>query len=91
MAIYDFSKSVQGELKISSSEQKETSILLEGDAPSEPAPRQRDQLFSAVATRLFFLLLLAADLLWICYAAVQLCISLIGFSVTGERWELLSG
>lgn len=90
MAIYDFSKSIKGELKTSSFDnervkEKEPSIVSEVVENSQEVASRRDRLFSAIAARLFFALLLLGDVLWICYAMGLLIVSLVGFSVTGGK------
>lgn len=57
----------------------------ESAAPKEdpaPQPRARDRFFSTCAARLFFLLLLVADLLWTCYALCLLMLSLLGLMLS---------
>ncbi len=83
MAIYDFSKVEKTELKTSPLPQSRYSEE-DGSAESEMAEElqeqthQRGRFFSSLAARLFFLLLLAADLLWVAYALLLLFISTFG-------------
>ncbi len=91
MAIYDFSKAEKSELNPSLipqrgyAEEEGTSAASEMKEALQPKTNKRGQIFSAIAARLFFLLLFAADLLWICFALTQLAFSVIGYSVTGGR------
>lgn len=90
MAIYDFSSSAKGELKTVEIPKR---CFTEEDGCSEsemnetlqPKVNRRGQIFSAIAARLFFVLLAVADLLWICYAFILLTFSLVGFSCTGGK------
>lgn len=89
MAIYDFSKVDKTRANASACLKPHLSDV---GASAEPeitdAPRvlrQRDQIFSALAARLFFLLLLIANLLWIGYALIRLVVALIGRAVTGGK------
>ena len=75
MAIYDFSKAEKEELNPS---------------PSEPEipqadPNKRDRFFSSLAARLFFLLLLIGNVLWICYSLIRFSFCMIGRLVTADR------
>src|SRR5271170_4108942 len=90
MAIYDFSKAEESEVKTSALTQRchadeEGSSAGSGNEVFQTKEKKRDRIFSAMAARLFFLLLVAADLLWIGYALVLLAISVVGFSFTGGR------
>jgi hypothetical protein len=79
MAIYDFSKA-EKELP------QRAQTVGEGVLHETPAPSsRRDQLFAATAARLFFLLLLVADVLWICFALAKLAFSMVGYSVTAGK------
>jgi hypothetical protein len=91
MAIYDFSKTEKSELNTSmltqrrlSEEEGHSAASEMNEAPQQKASR-RDQIFSALAARLFFLLLVLADLLWLCYALVQMAFAVVGFLVTRGR------
>lgn len=91
MAIYDFSKVEKSESNASvfpqsrHPDEQNTSAASEQDPSPNLKVNKRDQIFSAIAARLFFLLLVAADLIWICYALAQMVFSAIGYSVTGGR------
>lgn len=50
--------------------------------------RAKSSLFSALAARLFFLLLLLGDLLWLTYGVVLLLVSLIGTLITRGKAPL---
>ena len=89
MAIYDFSKMEKNALSASvvphvqhveaiPSDVQETQVI-------QPETSKRDQIFSAVAARLFFLLLLIGDVLWIGFAMAKLCVSLVGAACTGGK------
>ena len=87
MAIYDFSKLEKNELKSSPLPQNhysEEEISAESQTAEELQPQasSRGRFFSSLAARLFFLLLLIADLLWTCYAFTLLSISLIGLALS---------
>lgn len=80
MAIYDFSKTEKSELRTSPLPQKQYEEVSAEPEMAEESPEQtsgRGRFFSSFAARLFFLLLLAADLVWTCYALALLVISLI--------------
>ena len=87
MAIYDFSKAEKNELKVFPLSQNQHH---EGEAASGPEiaeepdlkTSKRDRIFSALAARLFFLLLLIGDLIWACYAVLRFLISIIGRVLT---------
>jgi hypothetical protein len=91
MAIYDFSNAEKGELKTSAlpqrrlAEEEGASTESEINETLQPRRNKRDQIFSALATRLFFLLLVVADLLWVGYSLALLIFSAAGFSLTGGR------
>lgn len=91
MAIYDFPKEAKGGLKTSVAFSESPTIETKGsidsgmDAVAEEMPSKKDQIFSGIATRLFFLLLVAADLLWVCYAIVQMSVCAFGYLVTAGR------
>ena len=92
MAIYDFPK-------VEKSEVKATLLPRQGSSEEEPpaaagitdslAAEQssRDQIFSALAARLFFILLFAADLIWALYNLTLLAVALAGFALTGGKVE----
>ncbi len=67
MAIYDFS-------------QTEKVIPQDPETAEEFSPpiKLKARIFSSLAARLFFLLLLVADLLWTCYSVTLLIISVLG-------------
>lgn len=75
MAIYDFS----------STDKNGLSATAQVEAAPPPQVRRRDQIFSATATRLFFVLLIAGDLLWTCFAFGRMAFAVIGYCVTGGR------
>lgn len=91
MAVYDFSKTEKEEFKTSPlprmrySEQELFSSSPELKAPLPSKVSQRSSIFSAIAARLFFLLLFAADLLWACYAVLNLGFSLLGVTFSGGK------
>ncbi len=91
MAIYDFPKEAKARLKTSvafcesPTIEAKSSIDSEMGAAAEKEPSKKDQIFSGVATRLFFLLLVAADLLWVCYALVQMSVCALGYLVTAGK------
>src|SRR5689334_23142393 len=74
MAFYDFSKT-----------DKESAVAQTTISECEPTLKKRVQIFSSLATRLFFLLLLLADVLWIGYALIRMGIALIGIGVSGGK------
>src|SRR5690349_4097073 len=89
MAIYDFPDAEKRDLKASAMVQRRHFQEEEGAAPSseinETQPTKNDtrsQIFSAVAARLLFLLLLAADFVWVCYSFFGFLYSSIGYTVT---------
>ena len=75
MAIYDFLNAEKGELDSATD-------LNTLSAPTIP---QGSKWFSLVATRMFFLLLLLADILWGCYAALLSILSFCGLLLTGFK------
>jgi hypothetical protein len=79
MPIYDFPKK-ENERVPYIEEQVAPATEVTGSTP-------RDQIFSATAARLFFLLLLAADILWAAYSLTLLAISLAGYALTGGKVE----
>lgn len=90
MAIYDFPDAEKGELKASVMPQRlsveEKDFAASGiDGALPPKSSMRGQIFSAIAARLFFLLLVAADLIWICYSFLVFIVSVIGYSATRGR------
>jgi len=74
MAIYDFSKVEETEFT-SPEPQKQ----------KEAEPDAKSRLFSSLVARLFFLLLLAADVLWACYAVLLLTIALLGQLLSANK------
>lgn len=87
MAIYDFSKIDKNELKISVPQQQmsEGELALDESETAKAASfktSERAQIFSAIAARLFFLLLLIGDVIWAGYALVRFSLALIGMLVT---------
>jgi hypothetical protein len=90
MAIYDFSKAEKEELNAPASRQHRS---FEEEFPDEMGRgetlqntvRTRDRFFSSFAARLFFLLLLSGNCLWICYAVIRLSLSLIGRLLTAGQ------
>lgn len=91
MAIYDFPDAEKGEPKGSAMpqrrlpEEEKSYAATEIDASQPPENSTRGQIFSAIAARLFFLLLVAADLIWICYSFAVFLFSAIGYAVTRGR------
>jgi hypothetical protein len=89
MAIYDFSKAEKSEPAASMlpqrSQSEEESFANAGMHEALPKSNGRDQIFSAVAARLFFLLLAIADLLWVCFALIRMTFSIVGYSVTAGK------
>ncbi len=85
MAIYDFPNAEKGNLNTAACPQE--AIYPEADKSEvEPAKTSsRGQIFSAIAARLFFLLLLAADLIWICYSVVVFLLSVTVSSISGGK------
>ena len=75
MAIYDFTKA----------EKTPTRSAEEREEPKASQLNRKDQIFSTIAARLFFLLLFLADLLWVSYALIRLMVGLIGSLVTGSK------
>ena len=86
MAIYDFSKAGKS---VSTSSNLVQGQLLEEEIPASAVPESKatlkDKIFSGAAARLFFLLLVVGDMLWVCYAVLQLLVAAIGWSVTGGK------
>lgn len=84
MAIYDFSKSEKNELKTSPVPERS---YYEEEAPAEASssPIERGRFFSALAARLFFVLLLVADLIWASYALTRFLFALIANAVTAGK------
>ena len=89
MAIYDFSKVDKNGMKVPviPEVRSKEAPAAEQVAPGESQPQscRRDQIFSAVAARLFFVLLLIGDLLWICFSLIRLCVALAGIACTGGK------
>lgn len=90
MAIYDFPDAQKGELKLSAMPQR--CLPEEGVPPSEidasqPPKSARGQIFSAIAARLFFLLLVVADLMWIGYSFAVFIFTAVGYGVTRGRTD----
>ncbi|MFI5333983.1 MAG: hypothetical protein ACHQT8_02305 [Chlamydiales bacterium] len=56
---------------------------------AELSESKRDRLFSIVAARLFFVLLLVADLLWASYSLILLGLTLLFSLLTGGRMPLV--
>jgi hypothetical protein len=80
MAIYDFPKVEKSNVTPASMPESEKVI------EEESSPKSlRDRIFSTLAARLFFLLLIAADVLWVCYAVLQLFFAGIGYCCTGGK------
>jgi len=73
VAIYDFSKA---ELKVPTVAEPVT---------ESSSISVKDRLFSTTATRLFFVLLLLADALWVCYAVAQIVFCVLAFSITAGK------
>jgi hypothetical protein len=91
MAIYDFSKAEKNDLNTSplsqnpSFEEENAFAESEMDKTLQIKSSKRDRFFSAVAARLFFLLLLIGNLLWTCCALIRFSFSLIGQMVTANK------
>jgi hypothetical protein len=87
MAIYDFSKAEKSALNASMLTQKrsseeDNSTASEMNEDLQLKANRWDPIFSTLAARLFFLLLVVADLLWLCYALVQMAFAVAGFLAT---------
>src|SRR5580658_7810328 len=80
MAIYDFSKTEKAELEFIEKKGVSTESETIGAKGKKP-----DLFFSAFAARLFFLLLLIGDLLWVGYALIRFSISLTGRILTANK------
>lgn len=67
-------------------ELEDREIAPQQEAAKESAPlQQKDRWFSALAARLFFALLLVADLVWGLVSVVLLCVGVVGVLVTGGK------
>jgi len=60
-----------------------------GDESEQESPESKSRFFSSVAARLFFFMLLIADMAWGVYATALFSISLMLNSVTGFRVKVL--
>jgi hypothetical protein len=95
MAVYDFSKTEKEEFKTSPlprmrySEQDLFTEPSEQTAPLPSAPAKRGSIFSAIAARMFFVLLLGADLLWTCYSVLNLVFCVLGVTFSGGKAKAL--
>jgi hypothetical protein len=90
MAIYDFPDAEKRDLKASAMPQKRHFEEEPSAIPVESQPIKSDvrsQIFSAATARLLFLLLFAADLLWICYSFLVFLFSSVGHGVTRGRTD----
>jgi hypothetical protein len=76
-------------MKIPIGIQPEKESIPEGEAVVEQ-PQKKSGFFSSLAARLFFLMLLIGDVLWLCYALALLSFSLIGSLITLSRVSLFS-
>lgn len=89
MAIYDFSKAEKNEYKTSPLPQnlysEEESVTAEPEQAEEMPGKARGRFFSSLASRLFFFLLLIADVLWTCYSLSLLVLSLVGSAVSLKK------
>ncbi len=90
MAIYDFSKVDKTQTQATTLSQGQflpdvSSAAPEVNEESANFSSQRSQIFSAIAARLFFFLLLLADFLWIGYVLIRFAVALIGIVVTGGK------
>ena len=91
MAVYDFSKTEKEVFKTSPlprmryTEQDLFASSPEVKVTPPSKASQQSSIFSAVAARLFFLLLLGADLLWTCYALLNLSFCLLGMAFSGGK------
>lgn len=74
MAIYDFSKAEKSGLKTS----PVPDYAEEDSVREEVKIVEKGRLFSALAARFFFVLLLVADLIWTCYALTRFLFALLG-------------
>lgn len=81
MPIYDFSRSAESDYL----PDPLPSRLIEERAP------KTGRWFSQVAARLFFLLLLVVDLVWMGYALIGLCFSVVGRYATAGKVSWLQG
>lgn len=87
MAIYDL-------FELEGRSEKESPIPQETQEVASEAPTvsvgRKEHLFSAMAARLFFFLLLVADTIWFFGALVLFLISALGYGVTGGRVAMFS-
>lgn len=81
MPIYDFSSRQQEEFV----EEQLSSVPIESPSP------KKGQFFSQIASRLFFILLLIVDVIWMGYALLSFLFSVVGRCVTGGRVSWLQG
>ncbi len=84
MAIYD----------IFEPEEEQEAQQLELDLPGEERPEEepfskRDRLFSTCVARLFFFLLLIADVAWIAYSTALFAICLAGYGLSFRKFYFL--
>jgi cation transport ATPase len=82
MAIYDFSTKDSDELSASAC----NAANLSYGTSASSLQNRKGTLFSAVASRLFFLLLLLADLLWMTYTILSSAVFLLVILCTGGRF-----
>ncbi|SRR5581483_2020273 len=88
MAIYDFPDAEKRDLEASSMplrrqhEEEQSAALSEINETPTSKNDTRSHIFSAVVARLLFLLLLAADFIWICYSFFVFLFSSIGYAAT---------
>jgi hypothetical protein len=91
MAIYDFSKTEKNPLNTAPLphnhrfEEEEAFAESEMNETLQVKSNKQDRFFSALAARLFFLLLLIGSLLWTCYALIRFSFSLIGRMFTANK------
>jgi len=91
MAIYDFSKTEKNPLNTAPLphnhrfEEEEAFAESEMNETLQVKSNKQDRFFSALAARLFFLLLLIGSLLWTCYALIRFSFSLIGRMLTANK------
>ena len=77
MAIYDIFEPQEEEKE--SPQQLELDLNNSAKAEEEEVYSKRDRFFSTLVARLFFFLLLVADIAWIVYAGVLFSLSLLGY------------
>jgi hypothetical protein len=93
MAIYDIFNAGKSEMKSSTvaepafASEEEVSAEKEKSEAPEVIERARDRFFSSLCARLFFLLLLTADVIWVVYAFFLFGVSSLAFLMTVGKVE----